>query len=130
MNSYNLLNGVHATQSEFLNLKVLKGEWDFKGLLMSDWDATYDAVGAANNGLDLEMPYAKFMNKEKLLLAVKAGKVKEATIDDKILRLLRVALRYHWIGSDARPQAVDSLPAYSIADRAVALTGAPYAAQE
>jgi beta-glucosidase len=124
MNSYNLLNGVHATQSEFLNLKVLKGEWDFKGLLMSDWDATYDAVGAANNGLDLEMPYAKFMNKEKLLLAVKAGKVKEATIDDKILRLLRVALRYHWIGSDARPQAVDSLPAYSIADRAVALTGA------
>jgi beta-glucosidase len=124
MDSYNLLNGVHATQNEFLNLKVLKGEWKFQGVLMSDWDSTYDAVGAANNGLDFEMPYAKFMNKKELLPAVQSGKVKEATIDDKILRLLRVALRYNWIGPDARPQYVDSLSTYSIADRAVALAGA------
>ncbi len=47
MNSYNLLNGVHATQNEFLNLKVLKGEWNFQGILMSDWDSTYDSIGAA-----------------------------------------------------------------------------------
>ena len=124
MNSYNLVNGVHATQNEFLNLKVLKGEWNFQGLLMSDWDSTYDAIGAANNGLDLEMPYAKFMNKRELLPAVKDGRVKESTIDDKIIRLLRVALRYNWIGPDARPQYVDSLSLYSIADRAAALTGA------
>ncbi len=124
MDSYNLLNGVHATQNDFLNLKVLKGEWGFRGLLMSDWDATYDGVAAANNGLDLEMPYAKFMNEKTLLPAVKAGKVTEATIDDKILRLFRVALRYGWIGPDARPQAVDALPTYSVADRATALAGA------
>jgi len=124
MDSYNLLNGVHATQNPFLNLKVLKGEWGFQGLLMSDWDATYDGVGAANNGLDLEMPYAKFMNKKELLPAVQAGKLTEATIDDKILRLLRVALRYRWIGPDARPQQVDSLSVYSVADRAAALAGA------
>ena len=62
MDSYNLINGVHATQNEFLNLKVLKGEWGFKGILMSDWDATYDGVAAANNGLDLEMPSPRFMN--------------------------------------------------------------------
>ena len=124
MNSYNLLNGFHATQSEFLNLKVLKGEWGFQGLLMSDWDATYDAIGAANNGLDFEMPSGKFMNKENLLPAVKSGKVKESTIDDKILRLLRVAYRYGWIGPDARPQQVDGLPAYSVANRAIALKGA------
>jgi beta-glucosidase len=124
MDSYNLINGVHATQNEFLNLKVLKGEWNFQGVLMSDWDATYDAIGAANNGLDFEMPYAKFMNEKELLPAVKAGKVKEATIDDKILRLLRVALRYHWIGAGAHPQGVDSLSAYSVGDRAVALAGA------
>ena len=124
MDSYNLINGVHATQNPFLNLKVLKGEWGFQGLLMSDWDSTYDAVGAANNGLDLEMPYAKFMNKKELLPAVQAGTVKEATIDDKILRLFRVALRYGWIGPDARPQQVDLLPVYSVADRAAALAGA------
>ena len=58
MNSYNLINGSHATQNEFLNLKVLKGEWGFQGILMSDWVATYDGVAAANNGLDLEMPFA------------------------------------------------------------------------
>ena len=123
MDSYNYVNGVHATQNEFLNLKVLKGEWDFKGVLMSDWDATYDAIGAANNGLDFEMPYAKFMNQKLLLPAIKAGTIKESTIDDKILRLLRVALRYHWIGPNARPQYVDSLSAYSVTDRAIALQG-------
>ena len=73
MNSYNLINGVHATQNEFLNLKVLKGEWGFKGILMSDWDATYDAVGAANNGLDLEMPRPRFMNAQALLPAIHDG---------------------------------------------------------
>ena len=65
MNSYNLINGVHATQNEFLNLKVLKGEWGFKGILMSDWDATYDGVAAANNGLDLEMPSPQVHEREK-----------------------------------------------------------------
>jgi len=66
MNSYTLVNGDHATQNEFLNLKVLKGDWGFQGVLMSDWDATYDGVAAANNGLDLEMPSARFMCRGQL----------------------------------------------------------------
>jgi beta-glucosidase len=121
MNSYNLINGVHATQNEFLNLKVLKGEWGFKGVLMSDWDATYDGVGAANNGLDLEMPSPKFMNAETLIPAVKSGQVKESTIDDKVLRLLRTELRY---GFTERPQFDPGVSTYSVAARAVALRGA------
>ncbi len=121
MNSYNLVNGVHATQNEFLNLKVLKGDWGFKGILMSDWDATYDGVAAANNGLDLEMPSPKFMNQKNLLPAVKSGEVKESTIDDKVLRLLRADLRY---GFTTRPQFDPADSTYSVADRAVALKGA------
>ncbi len=121
MNSYNLINGDHATQNEFLNLKVLKGEWGFKGVLMSDWDATYDAVGAANNGLDLEMPSPRFMNEKNLLAAVKDGKVKESTINDKVLRLLRTELRY---GFADRPQFDPADSTYSVADRAIALDGA------
>ena len=121
MNSYNLINGVHATQNEFLNLKVLKGEWGFQGILMSDWFATYDGVAAANNGLDLEMPSAAFMNAQVLLAAVKAGSVKEATIDDKVLRLLRTALRYGFLD---RPQFDPADSTYSVADRAIALDGA------
>jgi beta-glucosidase len=121
MNSYNLLNGVHATQNDFLNLKVLKGEWGFKGIVMSDWDATYDAVGAANNGLDLEMPFPKFMNVQNLVPAVHAGLVKESTIDDKVLRLIRTALRYGFLD---RPQFDPADSTYSVADRAVVLQGA------
>jgi beta-glucosidase len=121
MDSYNLINGVHATQDEFLNLKVLKGDWGFQGILMSDWDATYDGVGAANNGLDLEMPSPRFMNAKNLLPAVQSGQVKESTIDDKILRILRTALRYNFPG---RPQFDPSNSTYSLADRPVALDGA------
>lgn len=118
MNSYNLVNDVHATQSDFLNLKVLKGEWKFDGLLMSDWDATYDAVAACNNGLDLEMPSPKFMNAKNLLPAVKAGAVKESTIDEHVLRLLRTELRY---GFTTRPQFDPADSTYSVADRPLAL---------
>jgi beta-glucosidase len=121
MNSYNLINGVHATQNEFLNLKVLKGEWGFQSILMSDWDATYDGVGAANNGLDLEMPSPRFMNSKNLLAAVKDGSVKESTIDDKVIRLLRTALRYGFLD---RPQFDPSVSTYNVAARAVALEGA------
>ncbi len=121
MDSYNLINGAHATQNDFLNLKVLKGEWEFKGVLMSDWDATYDGVAAANNGLDLEMPSPRFMNEQTLAAAVKNGTVKEATIDDKILRMLRLALRYSWLD---RPQFDPADSTYSVADRPVALKGA------
>ena len=121
MNSYNEINGVHATQNPFLNLKLLKGEWGFKGILMSDWVATYDGVAAANNGLDLEMPNAAFMNAETLLPAIKAGTVKESTIDDKILRLLRTELRF---GFTDRPQFDPNDATYSLKSRAVALQGA------
>jgi beta-glucosidase len=121
MNSYNLINGVHATQHEYLNLKILKGEWAFPSILMSDWDATYDSVGAANNGLDFEMPSPRFMNATALLAAVKNGSVKEATLDDKVLRLMRTVLRYGFLD---RPQFDPSNSTYSVADRAIALEGA------
>lgn len=121
MNSYNQINGVHATQHEQLNNKILKGEWRFDGVLMSDWDATYDAVGAANYGLDLEMPTPKYMNVKNLVPAVKAGLVKESTIDDKLLRLFRTELRY---GFTDRPQFDPQYSTYNVAARAVALQGA------
>lgn len=121
MNSYNEVNGVHATQNELLNNKILKGEWGFGGVLMSDWDATYDAVGAANFGLDLEMPSPKYMNAKNLVPAVKSGEVKESTIDEKLLRLFRTELRY---GFTDRPQFDPQFSTYNRAARAVALQGA------
>jgi beta-glucosidase len=121
MDSYNLVNGQHSTQNHFLNVQVLKGDWGFKGVLMSDWDATYDGVAAANNGLDLEMPNARFMNAPTLMPAIKSGEVSESTINDKVLRILRLALRFHFLD---RPQLDLDDSTYSVADRAVALRGA------
>jgi beta-glucosidase len=121
MDSYNLVSGVHSTQNDFLNLKLLKGEWGFQGVLMSDWDATYDGVEAVNNGLDLEMPSPKFMNAKNLIPAVQNGQVKESTIDEHLLRLFRTELRY---GFTDRPQFDPTDSTYSVADRAVALQGA------
>ena len=121
MDSYNLVDGVHATQNDFLNLKLLKGEWGFQSVLMSDWDATYDGVAAVNNGLDLEMPSPKFMNAKNLIPAVQNGQVKESTIDEHLLRIFRTELRY---GFTDRPQFDPADSTYSVADRAIALEGA------
>jgi hypothetical protein len=85
---------------------------------MSDWDATYDGVAACNNGLDLEMPSPKFMNAKNLVPAVQAGQVKESTIDEHVLRLLRAELRY---GFTTRPQFDPAVSIYALADRPLAL---------
>jgi beta-glucosidase len=100
MDSYNLLNGQHATENSHLNTEIAKQQWGFDGLMMSDWTATHDGVAAANGGLDLEMPFGLFMNAKTLLPAVKDGTVKESVIDDKIRRLLREGYRFGWIGHD------------------------------
>jgi beta-glucosidase len=121
MDSYNLTNGQHLTQNGYFNTDVAKKEWGFKGIMMSDWDAAYDAVGAANGGLDLEMPSGKFMNRTLLLPAIRTGKVSEATIDDKVRRILRTAIRFGWLDRD---QTEISISRLNVAGDQVALEGA------
>jgi len=94
MNAYNRLQGTYCTANVHLNNEILKRDWGFKGVLMSDWGATHDTVGAALGGLDLEMPGSglnDFMGRP-LLKAVQDGKVPEAVIDDKVRRILRAIL--------------------------------------
>lgn len=100
MDSYNLVNGEHSTQNGHLNNEILKGDWGFQGVVMSDWDATYDGVAAANGGLDLEMPYAKLMTPETLKAALKDGSLKMSVLDEKVRRILRVTLQYGWMDRD------------------------------
>src|SRR5712692_127591 len=118
MDSYNLTNSQHLTQNGYFNTDIAKKEWGFKGIMMSDWDATYDAVGAANGGLDLEMPSGKFMNRTLLLPAIRSGKVSEATIDDKVRRILRTAIQFGWMDRD---QTDASVPRLNADGRQVAL---------
>ena len=126
MDSYNFINGEHATQNTHLNVEIAKKQWGFDGVMMSDWTATHDGVAAANAGLDLEMPFGWYMNAETLIPAVKSGQVAEATIDDKIRRLLRVAYRFGWINTDGsyHDPLNPSIPRYNQQGRAVALEGA------
>ncbi len=109
MDSYNLIDGLHATQNPHFNIEVLRRDWGFQGVLMSDWDATYDAVGAANGGLDIEEPSGKFMNAKNLLPAIQAGTVKAATIDEKVRHLLSLAMSYGWLDRDQRNASITYL---------------------
>ncbi|HEY1849077.1 MAG TPA: glycoside hydrolase family 3 C-terminal domain-containing protein, partial [Opitutaceae bacterium] len=90
MCAYNRLNGTYCSANGWLNNTVLKGDWGFRGVLMSDWGAAHDTLGAANGGLDLEMPSGVFMNAEKLKPLLASGQVSQATIDGKVLRILRM----------------------------------------
>lgn len=94
MDSYNLINGEHATQNNHLNNEILKNEWKFDGIVMSDWVATYDGVAAAKGGLDLEMPSGAFMNRKNLMPALQNGTITEELVNDKIRRILRVIFRF------------------------------------
>ena len=106
MTSYNLVNGVHCSEHPHLIKEILKGEWGFDGVVMSDWVSTYGAESAANGGLDLEMPHALRLNREHLLPAVRDGRVSVATIDDKVRRLIRLALCFGW----RQPQQDTTIP--------------------
>jgi beta-glucosidase len=121
MDSYNLTNGAHMTQNGVLNNDIVKKEWRFRGIIMSDWDATYDTIGAANGGLDLEMPSGKFLNRQGLLPAIRTGTVTQASIDDKVRRLLREELRFGW---PDRPAIDVSVPRYNQPGREVACAAA------
>lgn len=89
MDSYNLVNGVHATENRWLNIDILRNKWKFNGILMSDWTSVYSVIAAANNGLDLEMPKGKHLNYERLKEAVADGTVDVRTIDLKVQHLLQ-----------------------------------------
>ena len=121
MDSYNLINGEHATQNAYFNTEIARKEWGFDGIMMSDWVATYDGVAAANGGLDIEMPTGAFMNRRNLLPAVADGRVKQATIDEKIRRILQTAARFGWLD---RPQSDLSISTYNEQNHQLALQAA------
>ena len=120
MDGYNLTNGLYMSQHAYLNDTVAKQEWGFRGVIMSDWISTYDAIGAANGGLDIEMPDGSQFNRDKLLPAIESGEVSMATLDDKVRRILRVAVSFGWLD---REQLDRSIPRYNVQAREAALQG-------
>ena len=102
MAAYNDVNGVAATEQDELNNVLLKSEWAWDGLLMSDWGATKTAGPAAEGGLDLVMPGPDGPWGSVLVSLVEAREVDEVTIDEHLRRLIRLA---------GRVGALDGIPA-------------------
>ncbi len=97
MCSYNLINGTYASANDWLLNQTLKKQWGFSGLVMSDWGAVHETKGVFSGGMDLEMPSGAYMNQKTLLPLIKNGTLSETVLDDKIRRILRVAISMGWL---------------------------------
>ena len=94
MCSYNVINGVFANENKWLLTDVLRGDWGFKGYVMSDWGAVSDRVNGIRAGMDLEMPASKGINDDKIVAAVRAGELDEKLVDQSCERILNIVYRY------------------------------------
>lgn len=92
MTSYNKINGFHASANHYLDTDVLKKEWGFDGLVMSDWGGVH-ATDVVQAGNDLEMPTGEHMSVPKLKAALADGSVTQAAVDDSVHRILRTIIR-------------------------------------
>ncbi len=103
MGSYNKFRGQWASQNNYLLVQILRKEWGFKGLVMSDWDAVNSTAQAVWNGMDLEMgadlhmlpnpDYGKFYMGDTLVSMIKSGKIPEYLVDEKVKRLLHLMMK-------------------------------------
>ncbi len=98
MGAYNKFRGDYCTENMLLGRTILRDLYQFKGVYMSDWDATHSTVNAALAGLDLEMGtnktnYNEWYFADPLIKAVQEGKVKESVVDEKVANVLRVMIK-------------------------------------
>lgn len=117
MSSYNLLNSVHTSENKEI-IKTLRDNWGFQGIYMSDWAATYSTVGAANAGLDLEMPKALYYTRELIGQALANGTISEKKIDEKCQHLLQAFIAFGFLD---RKQKDEAIPLDNPASNTVAL---------
>ncbi|NJX16137.1 beta-glucosidase family protein [Tamlana crocina] len=106
MGAYNKFRGQYTTHNELLTKKILKGDWNYDGVVISDWSSAHNTMEAAMNGLDLEMGtgtdglgtnsvnhYDNYYLASPFLKALKSGEIDEAVLNDKVRRILRLMFR-------------------------------------
>jgi beta-glucosidase len=93
MCSYNKLNGTYAAENHRLLTEILKEEWGFEGLVVSDWGAVHDRVEALEAGLDLEMPGPRERRVQAVIDAVRSGKLDESVLDEAVNRILNIVFK-------------------------------------
>ncbi|MBF9017864.1 MULTISPECIES: glycoside hydrolase family 3 protein [unclassified Oceanispirochaeta] len=121
MCSYNPVNGVYASENKDLLTGVLREDWGFEGFVISDWNCVYSSEGPVKAGLDLEMPYGKYMNSKKLIPLLQKGRITEEMIDSKIRNLMKA---FFEIGAYSRERKDPSYNEYEAAHSEISLQGA------
>jgi beta-glucosidase len=118
MCSYNKINGTYASQNHWLLTEVLRDEWGFEGLVVSDWGAVFDRVAALAAGLDLEMPASDGRTDAELVAAVRDGSLDEAVLDVAVRRVLGMIARA--LPALAEPGTLDHPAHHELAREAAA----------
>jgi beta-glucosidase len=118
MCAYNKVNQTWCSENPTLLTDILKREWGFQGIVLSDYGATHHTLGAVNAGTDIELPGGPYFNRNAILPLIASGQVKESTIDDKVRRFLRVMYSMDF---DLRPQKVTSIESDPAESEATAL---------
>ena len=90
MNSYNKINGAHGSENEHTQIDILRKEWGFDGVVVSDWGAVNNRVLGLKNGNDLEMPSSSGSGAKKIVEAVKNGELDEAVVNERALNVLNL----------------------------------------
>ncbi len=122
MTSYNQVNGQFASDHEHLLRDVLRGEWGFDGLVMSDWGGTNDHVAGLRVGMDLEMPGGAGAFDADIAEAVGDGRLAEADVDRSATRLVELALRWQDL-RDATPATIPDFDSHHALARRAAAAG-------
>ena len=90
MCAYNKINGIYCSENHWLLVDVLKDEWGFEGLVVSDWGAVHDRVASLEGGLDLEMPGPQERRVKQVIDAVRSSELDEAVLDETVRRVLDI----------------------------------------
>jgi beta-glucosidase len=123
MCSYNRINGIHASQDPWLLTTVLRDEWGFEGLVVSDWGAVVDRVKGIAAGLDLEMPSSNGQRDAQVVAAVKAGELDEKVVDRAAGRVIELVRKTEVAASTTADYDVDAHHALAreVAGRSIVL---------
>lgn len=125
MAAYNKVNGWWCAENDLLLNKILRDEWGFAGLVISDWGGTHSTVNAIKNGLNIEMPDKRYFGKA-LLDSIKAGLVSEDLINLRVREILRVRLAIKPVPENEANKEITSQPAqhkiaYNVASKSIVL---------
>ncbi|HPJ79347.1 MAG TPA: glycoside hydrolase family 3 C-terminal domain-containing protein [Prolixibacteraceae bacterium] len=125
MAAYNKVNGWWCAENDLLLNKILRDDWGFAGMVISDWNGTHSTVDALKNGLNVEMPTKKFLG-DALLDSVKAGVVPEELVNQRVREILRVRMAIAPIPAEEANKEITSRPpqqkiAYEVASKAIVL---------